>query len=57
MRAVKAWINHFALNTGAGIACVWYAIVPPQWTGHTQADISSLAGSNPFKSFIEGLRG
>lgn len=53
---MKAWINHFALNIGAAIACVWYAIVPPQWTGHSREDLIALSETNPLQAFITGIR-
>jgi hypothetical protein len=49
-----AWINHAALNIGAAIACVWYAVVPPQLTGHSKDDIESLCRGGPMK-IKEGL--
>jgi hypothetical protein len=50
-----AWINHFALNLGSAIASVFYAIVPPQWTGHSKLDLTHLANGNPFSWFVAGL--
>jgi hypothetical protein len=55
--AVKAWTNHFMLNLGASLSCVFYAIVPPQWTGHSVKDLESLSSANPFRQFWFGLRG
>lgn len=52
---MKAWINHFCLNVGAAIACIWYAIVPPHWTGHSAGDIQRLNETNPIKALWEGL--
>lgn len=52
---MRAWINHFALNVGGAIACLWYAIVPPQWTGHKREHLDSLRSTNPIKAFWEGL--
>lgn len=39
---MKAWINHFALNLGSALACLYYAVIPPRWTGHTEEDMRSF---------------
>jgi hypothetical protein len=50
-----AWINHFALNIAGAIVSVLYAIVPPQWTGHSKLDLTHLANGNPVSWFVDGL--
>lgn len=55
-RHLRAWANHAALNFGAMLACFWYAIVPPQWTGHTPADLDNLAATTPWRAFWRGLK-
>lgn len=52
---MKAWINHFALNLGSALACLFYAFIPPQWTGHTKGDLESLEEYNPWTAFVDGL--
>lgn len=54
---IVVWFNHAALNIGAAVACVYYAIIPPQLTGHSESDMRSLRKGNPVKSFIEGVTG
>lgn len=54
---MKAWINHFALNLGAALTNLFFAIIPPQFTGHTESDLQELEASNLIKSFLIGLRG
>jgi hypothetical protein len=54
---MKAYINHFFLNAGSAIACIWYAIVPPQWTGHKEEDIKSLSKTDPINAFLKGILG
>lgn len=57
MSLYRSWLNHFFLNLGACLSCLFYAILPPWWTGHTKEDIESLAGSNPWQAFITGIKG
>jgi hypothetical protein len=52
----RAWINHAALNSGSAIACIWYALLPPQWTGHSPETCRSLAETTPLRAFLNGLR-
>ena len=53
---MKAWINHFALNFGSALACLFYALIPPQWTGHTRDELESLGrDNNPWSAFVCGL--
>ena len=39
---MNAWLKHFVLNICASISCLYYALVPPQLTKHTEKDIKSL---------------
>lgn len=50
-----AWLNHAALNLGSALACLWYAVIPPQWTGHSSEDVRDLGKTNPVKAFWDGL--
>jgi len=54
-RWIWTYINHAALNAGALLACVWFALVPPQCTGHSRKDLESLGNSSPWRAFWEGL--
>lgn len=54
-RHLFAYINHAALNAGAAIACVWYCVVPPQWTGHAPEQIDDLATGMPWSAFWTGV--
>lgn len=45
---MRAWINHFALNLGSALASLFYAVIPPQWTGHTREDLESLTVDYSF---------
>lgn len=54
---MRAWINHAALNLGAALSCLWYAVVPPQWTGHSNGDIANLRSGGPLRAFWDGLTG
>jgi hypothetical protein len=56
-KQMVAWINHLFMNLGASLACIWYAILPPQITKHSAEDLEKLSKSNPIKSFISGLLG
>lgn len=60
---MRAWINHFALNVGVALSAVvdlaialFYAVVPPQWTGHTTENISHLSKGGVLSWFLFGLR-
>lgn len=54
---MRAYINHMLLNLGASVSCLFYAIIPPQLTGHSKEDLTNLSRSNPIKSLCEGLFG
>lgn len=54
---MDAWINHFAMNLGAALANLFFAIVPPQFTDHTDDDLRDLRDTNFFKAFVLGLIG
>jgi len=53
-RFLIIWLNHAALNAGALLACIYYGLIPPQWTGHKPITIDSLSKSNPTACFKEG---
>lgn len=53
--AFLAWINHMFLNLGGALGCVFYAIVPPHLTNHTEGELLDLASSNPVRAFLLGL--
>lgn len=55
MTFLKIWINHFALNIGAAMSSVYYAIVPPQFTNHDQEQLIALQNENPLAWFLFGL--
>lgn len=57
-----AYRTHAALNLGAALrlvwlllGCIWYGLLPPQWTGHKPDDIDSLASGSPWDAFADGL--
>ena len=57
-----AYLNHALMNFGGAFRCLWlvavnlwYALLPPQWTGHTEKDIDSLASYRPRRAFLAGL--
>lgn len=50
-----AWINHAALNIGAALACIWYAVMPPWRTGHDEDTVLSLAREPTWKAFWDGM--
>ena len=52
-----AWLNHFLINIGLVLSGLFFAIVPPQWTGHDDNDIRSLCTMTPWESFWFGLAG
>ena len=49
------WANHAALNVGCCIRCLYHAALPPQ-VDHSPEAIVYLSASNPWRSFLEGLR-
>jgi hypothetical protein len=55
MTFLKLWLNHFALNIGAAILSICYAIVPPQFTHHNQRQLTVLQSENPLTWFLYGL--
>ena len=52
---LRAWANHFALNLGSAVACLFYAALPPQMTGHSPHTIKSLSQAGFFGSLRRGL--
>lgn len=54
---MRAWINHFFLNIGAALACVFYATVPPSLTGHSEEELKELSLTDPASAFWFGLCG
>ena len=52
---MRAWLNHFALNLGSALACLFFAVVPPQWTGHSPEECAGLRRGNPFRALWRGL--
>ena len=52
-----AWLNHFLLNIGLALSATFFAVVPPQWTGHDDDDIRSICTMTPWESFWFGLIG
>lgn len=54
---MKAWVNHFSMNIGSALANLFFAIVPPQLTGHTAEDLEKLRDNSPLSSFLFGLKG
>lgn len=60
--ALRAWANHAALNAGQGARalidlaqCVWFGVVPPQWTGHSAEDIAELRRGGLLAWFAYGF--
>jgi len=56
-----AWVNHAALNVGAGLLdlaraaqCAWHVFVPPQFD-HSPETIASLAEGRPVIELLRGL--
>lgn len=52
---MKAWINHFALNLGSALACLYYAVIPPRWTGHKEEEVELLKKLGFVSGFLVGL--
>jgi hypothetical protein len=49
------WRKHFAQNIGSAIAATYYAVLPPQWTGHTAADLEYLNKHTAWRLFLRGI--
>lgn len=54
---MRAWCAHAAVNFGTALSCLWYAVLPPWWTGHDADTVRSLGKRGVVSSFIEGIRG
>lgn len=42
LRNLKAWRNHFIINLIGALQSIWYAVLPPSWTGHDSGTINEL---------------
>ena len=51
---LMAWVNHAALNAGAGLRCAWHCLLPPQ-VDHQAEDVQLLSKSNPATEFLIGI--
>lgn len=54
---MRTYINHMLMNLGASLSCLYYAIVPPQFTGHDNEALESLAKYDLVEAFLAGLIG
>ena len=52
---MKAYVNHFCLNFGSALANLWFAFIPPQWTGHDEIDLEELRKSKALRCLRQGL--
>lgn len=63
MYTLRPHLNHLALNLGVLLShlrraaeCVYFGIIPPQWTGHTQEEIDELSEGSAWAWFLDGVR-
>lgn len=52
---MKAWRNHFIINLIGALQAIWYAVLPPQWTGHDSATVNDLAHMTVSRAVRVGL--
>lgn len=52
---LKAWRNHFLINLIGALESLWYAVLPPSWTGHDSATVNDLAHMTVARAIGIGL--
>ena len=52
---LKAWRNHALINFIDAIISIFYAIVPPEITGHSKVEIENLANI-PLKDIFYTIK-
>lgn len=51
----RAWFNHFCLHLGGALRLLFFAVLPPEWTGLTPEGVEDFAEDNWRDNFKEGL--
>jgi hypothetical protein len=52
---MRAWLSHFLINAAGAAQSLWYALIPPHWTGHDSATLNDLAHMTPARAIRVGL--